>query len=121
MALVRALVVIGLLCGLPAPGWLFACFLPAVVWLLITEFSVFRSDESTFHIAGYISHRLFVVSFTAIQIIWARLAGLSVIVCAVLGAFTLLLNVTYSRLPGKAFPTMKEVVSLFHTGKSVSQ
>ena len=80
----------------------------AIQWISFEMLVVFISKGNE-NIIGYLGHRLFILTLTSACILAGFFFGLSGKICIILTALMLLLQPTYTYLPGKQFPTLQEI------------
>ncbi|MHA2283582.1 MAG: hypothetical protein ACXAC5_22295 [Promethearchaeota archaeon] len=95
--------------------------LPLVIQWIGLEIIVLLISKENEHIIGYLAHRLFIFTVTSACILIAFFCGVSGKVCIILIALMLLLQPTYTYLPGKQFPTLQEIILSLKQNKIIKK
>lgn len=109
MWVVRGLLLAGILAGLYLEDGAFNIGLPVLVQWLSMEILARRFGCAQAHIAGYVGHRLFVLTFTFMEILIAHAYGADAALCWAMAGAAVLFNLTYSYLPGKRYPSISDI------------
>jgi len=95
-----------LLTGGLVPGWWIWVLIPIGVQWTCLEILAFAWGRARPHHVGYVGHRLFVLTFTVMELLIAYDFGVNIGVCVSLCAFAFATNITYWYVPGKRYPTI---------------
>jgi len=105
----RGLMMAGLVSALGLPCGYLDIGIPVGTQWLLAEYLSLRFGRSQPQIAGYVGHRVFVLTFTVMELLVAVRYGASVLVCIMCFAVAVGLNLTYSLIPGKLYPDWRTV------------
>lgn len=70
-------------------------------------------------LVGYVGHRLYVITFTVMELLLAHQFGMDAIICWAMAGAMIVLEATYRHVPGKQYPRFSELVSVIQE-KSVA-